>query len=183
MQDVLALTSKSVGVGLGSYSVANVDAIVFQQQALTQHNYYRSLQCAPALMLNETLNTIAQSWSSHLATTHTSAHSGNTMNGEYIGENLRDTSASVAINPSNINGSSPSNAWYDEISSYNWSNPGYTSTTGHFTQLVWAGTQVMGIGLACISDGTTCYVTANYYPGGNINTAAYFAANVKQSPC
>ena len=39
-------------------------------------------------------------------------------------------------------------AWYDEVSDYDYSNPGFSSSTGHFTQLVWVGTTKLGCGVA-----------------------------------
>ena len=65
--------------------------------------------------------------------------------------------------------------WYDEISAYNFNNPGFASNTGHFTQLVWAGTTEVGIGRA--TKGQTTYVVANYVPPGNV--IGKFPENVK----
>jgi uncharacterized protein YkwD len=35
-------------------------------------------------------------------------------------------------------------AWYDEISQYNFANPGWSSGTGHFTQVVWRDSIKLG---------------------------------------
>ncbi|CAF1456916.1 unnamed protein product, partial [Didymodactylos carnosus] len=158
-------------------------ATTFQKQALTQTNYDRALQCAPVLTLNATLNSIAQNYATFLATNEIFQHSGNTLNGEALGENLWALWSSGIINPNTLNGSSPCNSWYNEISSYNWTNPGFSSATGHFTQLVWQGTKIMGIGIALTSNQQQAYVVANYYPAGNIINSGYFGANVKKPPC
>ena len=77
-------------------------------------------------------------------------------------------------------------SWYNEITKpgYNFNAPGYQPGAGHFSALVWvASTQV---GCARCSgpykydtwDGTETYIGCNFSPTGNINTPAYFSANV-----
>lgn len=39
-------------------------------------------------------------------------------------------------------------AWYDEIKSYNFDKAEFTPQTGHFTQVVWKGSQKLGVGFA-----------------------------------
>ena len=39
--------------------------------------------------------------------------------------------------------------------------------TGHFTQVVWKGSQEIGVGRAKSRDGTKWYIVTNYYPAGN----------------
>jgi len=67
-------------------------------------------------------------------------------------------------------------AWYDEIKFYNYGRPGFSSQTGHFTQVIWKSSTELGIGIALTSDNLTAYVVANYYPQGNVD--GEFAANV-----
>eukprot|EP00401_Gymnodinium_catenatum_P005221 CAMPEP_0117575088 /NCGR_PEP_ID=MMETSP0784-20121206/62008_1 /TAXON_ID=39447 /ORGANISM="" /LENGTH=527 /DNA_ID=CAMNT_0005374111 /DNA_START=98 /DNA_END=1681 /DNA_ORIENTATION=- len=57
-------------------------------------------------------------------------------------------------------------AWYDEMvdPGYDFSSPGFTSGTGHFTQVVWKGSQ--GVGMALSEDGR--FAVANYFPAGNV---------------
>jgi hypothetical protein len=66
-----------------------------------------------------------------------------------------------------IVGSVPTNTWYNEISFYSYSSPGYSSATGHFTQVIWKNSTQLGIGIAFTSDSKSAYVVANYYPAGN----------------
>lgn len=66
--------------------------------------------------------------------------------------------------------------WYEEINKYRFNNPGFSSGTGHFTQLVWVGSREMGVAKAASSSGAQ-YVVARYYPAGNVLGA--FPANVK----
>ena len=55
---------------------------------------------------------------------------------------------------------------YDEVCMYNFNNPGYASGTGHFTQLVWKGSDKLGMGHA--TSGQCTYVVGRYKPAGNM---------------
>ena len=56
---------------------------------------------------------------------------------------------------------------YDERKLYNFRTPGYSESTGHFTQIVWKGSKKVGIGLAKSKNGMY-YGVASYYPPGNL---------------
>ena len=56
--------------------------------------------------------------------------------------------------------------WYREIDDYNFEKPGFSGSTGHFTQVVWKGSTHIGIGRATKKGKT--YVVANYIPPGNV---------------
>ena len=57
----------------------------FQLQALAQHNYYRTqLHCTGPMVLNASLNTIAQNYAQYLAANNIFNHSGTPG----LGENL-----------------------------------------------------------------------------------------------
>uniref|UniRef100_A0A0N4ZLS3 SCP domain-containing protein n=1 Tax=Parastrongyloides trichosuri TaxID=131310 RepID=A0A0N4ZLS3_PARTI len=55
--------------------------------------------------------------------------------------------------------------WYDENADYDYSSPGFSGDTGHFTQLVWKGSQKVGCGIASGSGGV--YTVCQYKPPGN----------------
>jgi hypothetical protein len=57
--------------------------------------------------------------------------------------------------------------WYDEVSSFDFSNPGFSMETGHFTQLVWKASRKVGFGLGDDSSSTSFVGVANYDPAGN----------------
>jgi hypothetical protein len=65
--------------------------------------------------------------------------------------------------------------WYNEVSAYNYNNPVFGMTTGHFTQVVWNASNQLGMGLATSSKGTYC--VGQYQPAGNY--AGQFSTNVK----
>ena len=136
---------------------------------LTRHNLYRSKHQAPNLARHSQLESIAQAYSQNLVNLGYLVHSSNTLNGEYIGENLF-----FGYNAGYL-GTVPVDSWYNEIKDYDFAKSEFTSGTGHFTQVVWKNSKQLGCGVAC---GTNdyCYVTCNYYPAGNY--LGQFKANV-----
>ena len=65
-----------------------------------------------------------------------------------------------------------SDAWYDELYDPGYCTPGFSSGTGHFTQMVWANTTELGCGVAQ-GPGTDPdwpweqFVVCRYSPPGN----------------
>lgn len=84
-------------------------------------------------------------------------------------------------------GKAPVDAWYDEISMYNWNSPGYTEATGHFTQLIWKDSTQMGCAKVTCDNAWRQYTICEYSPRGNVvgtdsgTTAKFFGANVLKS--
>jgi len=112
-------------------------------------------------MFNCEIMKIAQDYSEHLANDVKSlVHSKNTFHGEWMGENL------ASAYGQSISGELPTNMWYNEVKKYDFNNPGFSMETGHFTQVVWKSSKEFWIGLSCSE---YCYMTGNYYPGGNYN--------------
>ncbi|KAG5361384.1 Protein PRY1 [Yarrowia sp. E02] len=65
--------------------------------------------------------------------------------------------------------------WYDEVKDYNFAQGAFSMATGHFTQMVWKGSNQLGCAKRdCGSSGA--YVVCEYYPRGNIIGA--FVQNV-----
>ena len=101
-----------------------------RKELLDRHNLYRRRHQAPNLQSLPALEKIAQSYSEKLLSLGYLIHSGNTYNGNYIGENLY-----FGYNVKNL-GTKPVDAWYEEIKDYDFSKSEFTSRTGHFTQVV-----------------------------------------------
>lgn len=92
-----------------------------------------------------------------------------------IGQNL----AYVRVSgQSNVKAEEIANMWYNEVKDYNFKKAVFQPSTGHFTQLVWAATTSVGVGIASTPDGKT-YVVANYSPAGNVQ--GQFSQNVHKS--
>lgn len=75
-------------------------------------------------------------------------------------------------------GDEPVTKWYSEIKDYNKSwygnEPPRNTGTGHFTQVVWKGSERVGVGIGV--NGSQYYVVANYDPPGNY--ISHYANNV-----
>ncbi|KAK7933291.1 hypothetical protein WMY93_004187 [Mugilogobius chulae] len=140
----------------------------FKREFLSAHNTYRSQHSAPPLSLNSELCGEAQRWANHLLQKNTMMHSGTSD-----GENIYCFMSSA---PVKLTGREAVDSWYSEIKYYSWGSPGYSSKTGHFTQLVWKDSTEVGVGVA--SSGRKVFVVGQYRPAGNLNSPMYFQQNV-----
>ncbi len=73
------------------------------------------------------------------------------------------------------------NTWYNENKDYDFNNPGFSPNTGHFTQVVWNGSQKLGVGCAFTKDNLNVFVVAQYSPPGNDRN--FFDQNVFPAKC
>ncbi|KAI8084975.1 CAP domain-containing protein [Halteromyces radiatus] len=112
------------------------------------HNKFRKIHSAPALKWDKKLAQYAQNWSNKCVFQHS---------GGPYGENL-------AMGYGSLNAAIQ--AWYDEGKSYNYNNPGFSSSTGHFTQVVWKGTTKIGCGLGKCNGRNI--LTCSYKAPGNM---------------
>ncbi|KAE8291620.1 Ectin [Larimichthys crocea] len=140
----------------------------FQQVFLEAHNAYRAKHSTPPMTLNSELSATAQKWADHLLANMTMMHSETKD-----GENIFNKSSSATLN---LTGKEAVDSWYSEIKDYNWSSPGFTGNTGHFTQVVWKDSTELGVGMA--TNGNTVFVVGQYRPAGNISNEGYFEKNV-----
>ena len=132
----------------------------FQEDALNSHNNYRQKHHSPNLILNKDLCSIAQEYAESMSQSGNFSHSGNEFRGEILGENI------FYCYGTPINGFEMTDDWYSEIKYYNFNNPGFSDKSGHFTQVVWVNSKLVGFGFAQSSDGGF-YAVANYFPSGN----------------
>lgn len=119
------------------------------------HNRYRAKHCAAALTWSAKLADVAQRWANALRDRGCQfGHSG----GSY-GENL------AAGTKGTLDPAAVVKMWYDEIAQYRFPDGGFSMETGHFTQVVWRGTQRVGCGHSQCK-GMDIYV-CEYDPPGN----------------
>ena len=142
-----------------------------RKNILMKHNYYRKKHQVGDLVRNSEIEEIAQAYSKKLSSVSGRGHSGNTYNNSPLGENLYYTWGSYQMT---VTGAEATESWYNEVSQYDFNNPGYISGVGHFTQLVWKGSRQLGCGASC--ENNYCAVTCNYFPAGNY--LGEFASNV-----
>ena len=116
----------------------------------------------------------AQQWAEYLAKTGSFQHSPDTN--PPIGENIAMSWASYSQKNNGALVKEAVNNWYNEVSQYSYSNPGFGMNTGHFTQVVWKSSKYLGLGLAV--KGNSVYIVGNYSPPGNFQ--GDFKANVKK---
>ena len=146
-------TSTSQAAATTSASTSSDSLSDFASSVLAEHNKKRALQKdTPALTWSDTLATYAQDYADNYDCSGTLTHSG----GPY-GENL-------ALG---YDGPGAVDAWYNEISDYDFSNPGFSSNTGHFTQVVWKSTTQVGCGIKTCGGAWGDYVICSYNPAGN----------------
>ena len=106
---------------------------------LTKHNTYRAIdQVGPLAWDASGLSASASAWAAKCVFQHDPSNGANN-----IGENIYGSSA-FAITSAGL--SNAVDAWYGEVSSYNFSKPGFSSSTGHFTQVGRLGAVVMQLG-------------------------------------
>ncbi|SJX61284.1 related to PRY1-strong similarity to the plant PR-1 class of pathogen related proteins [Sporisorium reilianum f. sp. reilianum] len=157
-------TGTSGGTGTGTLST-------FAQTMIDMHNADRAKHSAAALTWDTTLATAAAQWAANCKFAHT-------PNNPY-GQNI------AAGTGTSFGAKESCTLWYDEVSQYDYNNPGYSAATGHFTQMVWVGTKKLGCAIQqCTAQqlgfsgfsGNAEFVVCNYDPYGNVQ--GQFKANV-----
>lgn len=176
---ILALAGLAtiIPLGLFSGSVAQSQTTInlgeFRSTTLSQHNARRATHRSPSLTSSNSLDSSAQSWAERLASTGTFQHSSPSQRNN-AGENLYVYYTTAPSISASTLGSQAVTSWYNEVSAYNYASPGFSSQTGHFTQVVWRGSTQLGCGAArgvTTRNGTrynAFYVVCHYAPAGNV---------------
>lgn len=124
---------------------------------MQESNEYRKAHGAPPLQLDSELANKAQRYAANIASLGKLVHDPKNRQ-EGTGENLAYGSTPI--------GHLGVKWWYDEIKDYNFNNPGFSSKTGHFTQLVWKASTKAGFGVE--EKNGALYVVCKYTPAGNM---------------
>jgi len=150
---ILALAAVAA-VSCASAAVAQPDA----QMMLDAHNADRARHCAPPLAWSAEVAATAQRWADRCVFTHDRDNR--------LGENLAWGTRLSARDAVGL--------WYNEAGNYNFRAPGFSAATGHFTQLIWRDSRLLGCGRASCQ-GQSFYV-CRYGPPGNVE--GRYQANV-----
>ncbi|XP_066937013.1 uncharacterized protein [Clytia hemisphaerica] len=151
-----------------------------QLDFVLEHNKRRALHHnTPPLKWNQDLADGAQKWAEKLIKEHDGKLMHCKERGNDVGENLFVAMSTETHDESDL-AVKTLDKWYGEIKDYNFSKSTYTSKAGHFSQVVWAGSQQMGVGYAQrkIGQFNTVVVCGRYHPAGNMNMEGYFKNNV-----
>jgi len=162
---VAALAAPAIAVGLASSVAAQQPVNRFAQTLLAEHNRARDAVGVPRLAWSSKLAREAQVWAEQLAREGRMRHSTSEESGG-AGENLWMGSAGY-YSPQRMVG-----AFVDEKRIYrhgpfgaNVSTTGKWQDVGHYTQVVWRGTQQVGCAVA--RGAKDDFLVCRYYPAGN----------------
>lgn len=125
-------------------------------------NMYRAKNQAPPLIWDSTIATFSQSWSYYLNSNKLFVHSGNRSYGENLAYFQGYGTDPVTLIKLSID------AWYNEISLYDFSKPSFSAATGHFTCLVWKSSTSFGMGISINPTTGAADITMNTSPPGNV---------------
>ncbi|RZF47926.1 hypothetical protein LSTR_LSTR008730 [Laodelphax striatellus] len=156
----------------GGLSCQEKDSIVSLHNTLRQRVALGSVSGQPpaANMLemawDEELARKAQSWADSCPAGHDSNYArrvGRFSVGQNIAKTWSSSGRSYAESP---NFSSQINAWFSEVYHYSFGRGG----AGHYSQMVWGDSHLVGCGYTQYVDGTrnTKMYVCNYGPGGNV---------------
>ena len=144
-------------------SSAIVQPIITEQNMIELTNYinqYRARHKSPPVTWDKTIANYSQQWSYTMTATNTFKHSGSALYGENISYLIGYGSDVMTLMKLAIDD------WYNEISLYNFNNPGYSSATGHFTCLIWKSSIQFGMGISL--DVNQAYICFNNSPPSNV---------------
>ncbi len=136
---------------------------------IAAHNRVRAQHCAAPLTWSPELAKVAQAWADTLRDGGCGFEHSRTR----YGENLAAGTSGA------LDAESATAMWYREVDGYDFKSGGFSMSTGHFTQVVWAQTARLGCGTS------TCngmdIIVCNYDPPGNVDGG--YRHNVKPAGC
>jgi len=194
--------ASAVSIRTGQSTDSTADAM---QTMLDVHNWYRCLHGASQMTWDDTLARKAQEHADAGPDGYIGSHSSRSFRTDgsgfsYVGENLAwSMRVGLTNEASAIIGAE---GWYNEIEftdgtpidSRDTVPPGSKEAIGHYTQMIWDGSNKLGCGLKVsdYSSGGRTYTDSSHYwvcmygPGGNIRgrySANVFAASVDKASC
>jgi len=125
-------------------------------------NAYRAKHSAPPLKWNSTIASFSQQWSDYLLSKNLFQHSGSQLYGENLAYFEGYGSDLINLIKMSVD------AWYNEVSLYDFNKPGFSAATGHFTCLVWLASKEYGIAISFDPKTTKAIITMNTTPPGNV---------------
>ncbi|XP_077985626.1 Golgi-associated plant pathogenesis-related protein 1-like [Glandiceps talaboti] len=142
-------------------------------QILEAQNYFRCLHGVPALVWDSKLETFAKGVARRNAAVGDISHTHDAIYGENIDMkelNKKEQQSGMGFTKN----------WYREIEDYNFGSPNPFGRTGHFTALIWKGTEKVGCEFADKAGSPfNLYVAVcNYEPMGNLLTVEAFSENI-----
>lgn len=126
--------------------------------SLNYLNKYRIIHCVPQLIYDKNIETVATEHAKYIIESGKFEHSSNSF-----GENIAYT---YDVNDEFKAFVVSTDLMYEEKKLYNYSKPGFSFYTGHFTQMVWKSSKYVGIGT--FKNDTIIAIVVNYYPPGNV---------------
>jgi len=134
-----------------------------QENEITAYvNIYRAKHHAPPMVWDNTIYSFSQSWSLVLSNNNLFQHSGNQIYGENLAYFQGYGSDAMLLLKKSID------SWYNEVSKYDFNNPGFVSGTGHFTCLVWKSSTRFALGISINNQTQSAIITMNTAPPGNV---------------
>ena len=135
--------------------------------ALERHNLFRSRHVdTPPLVFDPLLCDAAQVSANSIASQRALIHDFDDLKAHSHGENLGMQWSEP--NPPPVNYTATIDAWYlDEVQLYDYTKPGFSIPTSHFTQVVWKLTTSFCMRHAFSDDGLQVYYAARYVERGN----------------
>ncbi|EDV27205.1 uncharacterized protein TRIADDRAFT_63799 [Trichoplax adhaerens] len=165
-------SQSEAGVIAATLNVPDTELTGFKNDFLIEINEYRTKHKSEPLAWSTELAAKAQQKANDLI----DEESIKTTPVDEYGESLAMYLVESDGNDDGVSGDMIARMWYNEKDLYNFELPGFINSAQHFSQLVWASTEKIGIAHQCTPDGQSIIV-ALYSPRGN--KEGEFETNVK----